>query len=511
MSVKKTKIDTQVERQILTGMVVSDEFLKEIIPIYQPDLFENRFSHIIADWCKEYFDKYNAAPKEIIQDIFNKWEGEAKPEQVKYIAGFLANLSDEYEHADKFNVKYVMDKAVHYFKKQSLKYLAEDIGHHLSKDDIVSAEETLVSFKKVERLICPGIDPYQNIEAIRKSFSENYEPLFQVPGELGRMMTPQFTRSSYIILLGPEKRGKTWWLMFLGQQAHKARCNVAEFQVGDMSEAQRVRRQQISLARKSDKPKYCGPMLVPVLDCEHNQKDVCTDRNRTCGFGVYEDGDILAFEEAGDYKPCTYCSGKNKRFKGAIWHTKRPEVEPLNWREAYRTSQDYLKRVRPKGYRLSTHSSRSINVAGIRSQLELWERTDGFIPDVIIVDYKDILAPEHGSSSEERHRKNETDMALRKLSQDYDCCVISASQADAASYYQKSITKANFSEDKRVFGHVTAMFALNQTLEEKRMGLMRLAPLVIREDEYDESFNVTVGQCLAIGAPYLFSFVGENT
>jgi hypothetical protein len=140
----------------------------------------------------------------------------------------------------------------------------------------------------------------------------------------------------------------------------------------------------------------------------------------------------------------------------------------------------------------------------------LWERTDGFIPDVIIIDYIDILAAEPNSPSEERHRKNETNMALRKLSQDYDCCVISATQADAASYYQKSITKSNFSEDKRIFGHVTAMFALNQTIEEKRKGLMRIAPLVIREDDYDESFNVTVGQCLAIGAPYLFSYIGEN-
>lgn len=510
MSIKKTKIDTQIEKQILIGMVISGDYLKEILPVYHPDLFENRYSHIIASWCKDYFQKYGTAPKEAIREIFENWENSAQPEQAKYVGGFLANLSDEYEHAEKFNVKYLLDKSLHYFKKQSLKLLAEDLNFHLNKDDIQSAEEAMGSFRKVEKLITPGIDPFQDVDAIRKSFSQNYEPLFPIPGELGRMMTNQFTRNSFIVLLGPEKRGKTWWLMFLGQQAHKAKCNVAEFQVGDMSEDQRVRRQHISLARKSDKPKYCGPLLVPVLDCEYNQKDMCDDRNRTCGFGVYEDGEILTHEEAGDYKPCTYCSGKSKKFKGAIWHTKRPEVEPLNWREAYKVSQDYLKRVRPKGYRLSTHSSRSINVAGIRSQLELWERTDGFIPDVIIIDYIDILAAEPNCPSEERHRKNETNMALRKLSQDYDCCVISATQADAASYYQKAITKSNFSEDKRIFGHVTAMFALNQTIEEKRKGLMRLAPLVIREDDYDESFNVTVGQCLAIGTPYLFSYIGEN-
>lgn len=509
MAVKRTQIDTALEKQILIGMIVSTEYLRDVTPIYMPDLLEIKFAPIVANWCMTYYNTYKKAPGLLIQELFESWErNNTNSEQIKYIDDFLATLSDEHEHADKFNAPYIMDKTLVYFKKRSYQLLSDDLRYHTQNDNIEDAEQTLNEFKKVERLVSKGIDPFNDMSAIQSSFDNNYEPLFIVPGKLGELMNDQLTRDSFIALLAPEKRGKSWWLQQLGMWAHRGRCNVVEFQVGDMSEPQRVRRQHISLARKSDKLKYCQSLLIPVLDCENNQKNLCDSRNRASNkWGVYEDGEKLPFEDAPDHNPCTYCSNiKGSNFKGATWQYKRAPVEPLEWREAYKVSQEYLKRVRPKGYKLFTYPSRSINVTQIKAQLDLLERTEGFVPDVILIDYADILAPEPNSSNEERHRKNETWLALRGLSQLRHCCVITASQADAASYYQTSITKSNFSEDKRIFGHVTAMFALNQTIEEKLAGIMRIAPLVIREDAYDESYNVHVGGSLAIGCPYLFSY-----
>ena len=46
------------------------------------------------------------------------------------------------------------------------------------------------------------------------------------------------------------------------------------------------------------------------------------------------------------------------------------------------------------------------------------------IPDVIIVDYADILAPEDTRQSEKRHQVDETWKALRRLSQEWHALVI---------------------------------------------------------------------------------------
>ena len=95
---------------------------------------------------------------------------------------------------------------------------------------------------------------------------------------------------------------------------------------------------------------------------------------------------------------------------------------------------------------------------------------------------------------------------MRRLSQERHCLVVTATQANAASYDKKVLTMMNFSEDKRKMAHVTAMFGLNQTPDEKRQNLMRVGPIVIREGEFNSLNTVTVLQCLDIGRPYIGSY-----
>ena len=504
MAVKRRKVDTAVERNILIGMIVSDRFIKEIIPMYSPDLMEIEYAPIVAKWCIDYFNQYEKAIGLDIQDVFDGWRKRAKnEEQETFIEKFLMSLSEEFEHADKFNVDYLLDKAVMQFKKKSLKNLAEDISYSLEQDALEDAELVLQEFRKVEKLTNTGIDPYDDQEAIQSAFESKQEPLFKIPGTLGRLVNDDLTRDSFITLMGPEK---SFWLMYFAMQAHRGRCNVALFSVGDMSEAQMVRRQHISLSKKSDLKKYCGELKIPVLDCENNQKDTCTLRIRTSKFGCYEDGEIMSLEDAQGYVPCTACARKRpKDFKGAVWHTLRPEVDPLTWREAFKAGQEYKKKVRAKGFKLATFPNDSISVTGIRNVLDMWERTEGFIPDVVVIDYADILMPER-LNEEFRHQENTKWKALRRMSQELHICLITATQTNRESYDVKNIELKHAGEDKRKFAHVTAAYALNQTNDEQQAGIMRIAPLVVREDAYNTGYNVHVLQCLQIGSPYISSY-----
>jgi hypothetical protein len=130
---------------------------------------------------------------------------------------------------------------------------------------------------------------------------------------------------------------------------------------------------------------------------------------------------------------------------------------------------------------------------------------DNFIPDVIIIDYADNLAPEN-AREEPRHQVNRTWKMLRGLSQERHCLVVTATQAAGRSYKKNSVEMEDYSEDKRKYAHVTACFGLNQTPEEKRAGLMRIGPIVMREDEFFAEEEVYIGQALRLGRPLLFSF-----
>jgi len=120
------------------------------------------------------------------------------------------------------------------------------------------------------------------------------------------------------------------------------------------------------------------------------------------------------------------------------------------------------------------------------------------------VDYADILAPMQGTG-DTRDQINATWKALRQLSQKYHCLVVTATQSDADSYDVATITRRNFSEDKRKHAHVTGMVAINQTETERSNGLIRLNWVLARDLEFNESTSVYCAGCLAAGNPIVLS------
>jgi len=217
--------------------------------------------------------------------------------------------------------------------------------------------------------------------------------------------------------------------------------------------------------------------------------------------------DVVDAYHSGDHEahvPCVRCMD-DPFFKGSVWYKQHHIKNPLTWREAWRLGKRFLGRTRGRDFKLSVHPSDQLSVSGLKIILDNWEAFEGFVPDVIVVDYADNLAPE-SRKEEFRHQQNQTWKMLRGLSLERHCLVVTATQASAASYDTVSLSMKHFSEDKRKFAHVTGMFGLNQTAAEKRAGLMRINTIVMRESEFHIDEEVHVAQSLKTGQPMLFSF-----
>lgn len=524
MKLKRQRVDNRIERQIITGLITSDEYCKQIIPMYQPEYLEMSFCRLIANWCVEYFGQYAKAPGLHIQDIYNSESRRGiDPDLSDLIEDFLTDLSEDYEDGDQINVQYILDKTVERFKRQRLIQLKDDIETDVMRGDLTEAEGKVASFKKVARASSTTINPYNDQEQLHLAFTASTKPLFTLPGPVGEFLNEHLVREGLVAFMGPEKIGKTWLLDELAYRAGKARCSVACFQAGDLSQSQALRRRHVRLLGKSWLKKYCGPYLLPVLDCEWNQNDSCQMKERVSPCGLFEHldeeqhEDSLAdpkdnFNRAGKgYTPCTYCLKHNvidehrnrPMFKGTVWYEERDTGKPLTWREALRAGKQYMKRLRGKDHLLSCHPTNTLTVTDIETQLQLWEDLEGFVPDVILVDYADILAAEN-TRLDPRHQHESIWADLRKLSLKYHCLVLTVTQSDAKSYEARSLKLKNFSEDKRKYSHVTAIFSLNQLEAEKEQGVIRIGPLLQREGEMRK--EVAVLQCLRIGRPMLDSF-----
>lgn len=512
-----------IERLIIIGMISSTEFLKEIREIYSVNLIEADSAKRIATWCIEYFDQYNRAPDQDIEGIYFEKIKNLPKDLVEDISGVLSDLSEEAEDKPA-DLTYLIDQTRQRFTERHLFLHQEKIQNLLLKGRVKEADTLAQNFKPLTSSKNDSINlgTKQALTAIERAFKETSEPLIVYPKQLGSFWNSQFVRGGFVAFLAPEKRGKSFLLMDLVNRATNQGRRVAFFQAGDMSESQQLRRFCIHLAKRSDKEKYCDKHFQPIRDCVHNQRDTCNLRERECQFGVFEslsedqvrneitlDQLIEAYHENPTYRPCWNCRDYSTKHIGAVWLEEVPRVEPLDVKTAKRIfHRHYVKTNRQ--LMLSSHANGTLSVSKIKAFLDGWERNEGFTPDVIVIDYADLLVP--STKQEFRHQQNEIWKELRNLSQEYrgevQPLVITVTQADAGSYDKNLLKLSNFSEDKRKYSHVTAFYGLNQDPKgrEKRIGIMRINELILREDDFDTTNVCYVLQNLRRGQPILSSY-----
>ncbi len=298
-------------------------------------------------------------------------------------------------------------------------------------------------------------------------FAEGTDPLIKFSGDAGRFFNSALTRESLIAIQGPEKRGKTFWCMEFMMRALRQRRKVAFFQVGDLSQRQVLMRFGARVSGMPLWPNQCGdiryPKSIKIMANVKGQNVVkhtsIKYKTKTCDQHITQE----------------ICEQSVKRFLRHCGLSKK---------------HTHLM--------ISDHPSGTATVRDIEGILDQWEVEKSFIPDIIIIDYADILAPE-SRKHEGRDRTNETWMALRRLSQERRVLVISPTQADASSYDRHIQSMKNFSEDKRKLAHVTGLFGLNQDDREKEQSIMRLNWIVLRESAYNIRQCLYVGQCLPLG------------
>lgn len=501
---------------ILTGMVISTDYLRQIQTIYHPDLVRIPFAQMVADWCLAYLDEYGEAPGKHIEDIFHHHLRAGMDEDLaRAIEQFLTSLSEEFDEQDGFNLQYTLDKTEERFRSQSLSNLSEDVSALITAGQMLEAEQMVSGYRRVERPSGTGINVLEDDEAIRQAFEQEQESVMSFPGALGWMLNDHLIRGGFLGLMAPEKRGKTWWLSVFARRGVQCRCNTAFFGCGDMSQNQMIRRLMSMFSKTPYMRRYCAGIWIPVVDCWRNQTNRCADENRTCDEGLPEElirkikeggaSDEIMAEAPEGYSPCTACRKDHPaHFRGAVWYRKQETQEPLTWRKAVEKLKRIRKRMRGRSFKLETYPTDTLTVDSIRATLDIWENVEGFVPDLIIIDYADIMDAVV-AQKDERHKQNKIWKGLRALSLERHCLVVTATQSDAASYEQTSLKLANFSEDKRKYAHVTGMLALNQTDSERRRGLMRLSWLLLREGEYDRDRYATILYNYQTGQPLIDS------
>ncbi len=514
-----------IERRIITGLIVSTDYINRVQRIWSPDLLESQELKTIARWCLDYFEKYGTAPDSNIQSIYMENLPSLSKSDAEFIEEVLEGLSSDYGRGSQFNSAYLYDQTLQYFKTREIEQHQEEVQYLIDEGRANEAEQLIQSFRPtIVDQTDAGLDlsSEEALERIEQAFNESQQRVISYPGALGEMWNEHLSRGGFVTFLAPEKRGKSFMLLELGLRAVRQKANVAFFEAGDMTENQVLRRICVYMAQRSDREKYCNERFDPIGDCLYNMLDICDRSDRNCNHGIFEGVSLDEIsqnpskylnistlkekhEDYPEYEPCDSHSCNQR--KGVAWIERKPKTAPLNARDAKEEVRKFFSRYR-RHFKLITQPPSTLTVSDMRTYLNNWERYDGFVPDVIIIDYADLLSADDGPTAEFRHRQDHIWKNLRALSQEKHALVLSATQADAESYTRGRLSLSNFSEDKRKLSHVTAQYGLNQDPDgrEKKLGVLRVNEIVVREGDFSNDNEVYVLQSLSSGRPFLESF-----
>jgi hypothetical protein len=211
-----------------------------------------------------------------------------------------------------------------------------------------------------------------------------------------------------------------------------------------------------------------------------------------------------ALKENPGYKSCHNCIEWGKNRWGSPWLQQIEIKSPLTATEAKKLAKKFFIDTK-RSIKLDTYANGTLTLSMINQKLDQWKE-EGFEPDMILIDYGDLIEPE--VKMEFRHQENAKWKGMRRLSQERNALVIVPTQADANSYSLDRLTMKNFNEDKRKFAHVTAMYGLNQDPDgkEKKKGVLRINKIVVREEDFHVTDEVCILQNLNIGKPFLGSY-----
>tara|TARA_B100000035_G_scaffold315284_1_gene334954 strand:+ start:2391 stop:3764 length:1374 start_codon:yes stop_codon:yes gene_type:complete len=118
------------------------------------------------------------------------------------------------------------------------------------------------------------------------------------------------------------------------------------------------------------------------------------------------------------------------------------------------------------GLIVKEYPTRSATILTIRNHLEKLTNR-GFQPDMIIVDYADLIKPESSSKDEKRHQLETIYEELRGISQIHGCPIWTASQTNRSGLNAEVITMESISEAFNKCFVADFIFSVSRTVKDK--------------------------------------------
>lgn len=448
MEIKRTKIELKEEKQIAIGCIMNELFLKSVQPMLQDiTLLSSPYIRTVLQWCFAYYKAHSEAPGYTIKDLFEYNKTQLREQtEVDAIELLLLHLSETYTEEDApFNYKFEFEKAEKYLKMQSLRKLTEKINGALASNNPEVAEESVATYKRIEKVSGYGVDVLRDPTIASEIMHVMEKPLLHIGGDFGLALGP-VRRGDLITVQGAMKKGKSYMAQALLFYGLVQNLNISIFTL-EMSRAEYATRlfQDFLGVRATDRGDR--PIKIPYFDLEGNVL------YKTIPPNCLTEATISKMQE-----------------KLQMQYTSQLRVYDITTGAASKSS--------------------------IEATLEKDYTFDNYKPDLLLIDYVDIMEDEYGESRDDLIKEANRMKWAKQLSQKWGFATISPMQGGRGSSNGDS-DHNNTAGSIHKLDAVTHNITINQTPEEKAAQIVKLKFMGRKNDfEYGD---VLVTQCLDIG------------
>lgn len=405
---------------------------------------------VLAARIYDYWDKYKKPPGDHLPDIMSdKLEGDSKEAELytDIVASVLSVKAD-------LNTEYVLNQLEMFVQRQSLKSVAQDLVRALQRntdEGLEEAKELIANAnKKTLTVFDPGLRLSDQDNALKFLNRNDHDTLpLGIPELDKRRFGP--TRKELWLLVGNTKAGKTFSLVHLGKMASRHGFKVAHvsLEMGRDNVAKRYLQTYFGMANRPD----------PI---------------KTVDFKKDADNHIVGFTE--------------KEVHPKL-HLDDPAIKSKLRRRLTRWGPGVLENVFVKDF-----PTGQLSIPQLRAYLDSLEATQQFAPDLLIVDYPDLMKI---NGADYRLGIDQIFKDLRGLAGERNMAVAVVSQSHRGAAKAKLVGADNVSEAYSKIAHADVVLTYTSTDEERQLGLARLYVAAGRNDE--DRLTIILSQQYALG------------
>lgn len=350
------------------------------------------------------------------------------------------------------------------------------------------------------------------------SLAESNPPLFTLRGEAGRLLNARLKPDNLGVFLGDQKVGKTTLLVDLAVRAAKS-VPTLFVSAGDETLLKIDGRVATNLTHNVTQREFAGTYGMPVPDCAHNA-------NGTCPIGeggeprmvkdwrklIAEGHDLVEMAEGAIegartltgrvYQPCCKCfpmgdgdeRNLRRNWRSAVWwrtHT----FDTMTRQDLDAARLKFRMTSAEGGLRIAQYNANELGVEGLYELLDALDRVDNFVPEVIVLDYADIMKQEGGRATDKDHDgMRRIWEGLRGITTRLNLLLITATQTNREGDGIETHTRKTIGRSAKVADNCTWLVSLNQTVDERRAKLLRMSVMFAREGGFDMEHQALVCQ-----------------